>query len=75
MIKHRMLLLQSLTPPLSVGCAEFHGNWSPLVLESDMTDGMAGVGLCSSSIYFIMDPLILFYFIMDPLILFWTPYW
>ena len=24
-----ILLLQSLTPPLSVGYVEFHGNWSP----------------------------------------------
>ena len=35
------LLLQDLTPPLSVGYLGFHGNWSPFTPESGLTDRMS----------------------------------
>jgi hypothetical protein len=38
------LLLQILTPPLSVGYVGFSGNWSQFVLESDITADKVGYG-------------------------------
>ena len=41
-------LPQNRDPLYPVGDFGFHGNWSPLGSESDLTAGHGGAGLCSS---------------------------